>query len=126
MTKLVMMFLGCTEAQVDQYQPFGNALKKVGKKPLDANMEMILYVLSQCQQFLLIIDKDYGGKVVTQKTFWPDLDKIYNTIKQRAIPGMTRWDSDGFYMNSPQLGNILVEICHNLGDPDCICASINV
>lgn len=59
-SSLFMGFLGLTEEQVDLYQPYGNAFQKITKQRLEANMEAIIYVLSACQSFMLIIDHDYG------------------------------------------------------------------
>ena len=81
-SSLFMGFLGLTEEQVDLYQPYGNAFQKITKQRLEANMEAIIYVLSACQSFMLIIDHDYGHKVVTQKTYWTDLDKYYEMLRK--------------------------------------------
>ena len=121
-----MGFLGLTEEQVDLYQSYGNAFQKITKQRLEANMEAIIYVLSACQSFMLIIDHDYGHKVVTQKTYWTDLDKYYEMLRKKAIPNKSRWDSTGFYIASPQLGDILVEKYKRPNDDECIAASINV
>ena len=125
-SSLFMGFLGLTEEQVDLYQPYGNAFQKITKQRLEANMEAIIYVLSACQSFMLIIDHVYGHKVVTQKTYWTDLDKYYEMLRKKAIPNKSRWDSTGFYIASPQLGDILVEKYKRPNDDECIAASINV
>ena len=91
-SSLFMGFLGLTEEQVDLYQPYGNAFQKITKQRLEANMEAIIYVLSACQSFMLIIDHDYGHKVVTQKTYWTDLDKYYEMLRKKAIPNKSRCD----------------------------------
>lgn len=41
-SSLFMGFLGLTEEQVDLYQPFGAAQKKVTRQKLEANMEAII------------------------------------------------------------------------------------
>lgn len=125
-SSLFMGFLGLTEEQVDLYQPFGNALKKVGRQKLDANMEAVSYVLSTCQYFLLIIDHDYGHRVVTQKTYWKDLNQYYEMLRIKAIPNKSRWDSTGFYIASSSLGDILVEKYKLPNDNEYIATSINV
>lgn len=123
---LFMGFLGLTEEQVDLYQPFGVALKKVTRQKLEANMEAIVYILSSCQSFMLIIDHSFDHKVVTQKTYWPDLDQYYEMLKIKEIPNKKRWDSTGFYIKSVQLGDILIEKYKLPNDEECIAASINI
>lgn len=91
-----MGFLGLTEEQVDLYQPYGNAFQKITKQRLEANMEAIIYVLSACQSFMLIIDHDYGHKVVTQKTYWTDLDKYYEMLINPEKPDVPLNKNDAF------------------------------
>lgn len=39
-------------------------------------------MLSSCQSFMLIIDHSFDHKVVTQKTYWPDLDQYYEMLRK--------------------------------------------
>ncbi len=133
LSTLFMGFLGLTEKEVDLYQPFGSALKKIGKQKLDENMESIAYALSPTQLFLLIIDNDNESRVTTQKTYWNDLDKYYEILKKSAVPNMKRSDSNGFYLHSSQLGAricvngyIFIEKNKHPNDPECIAASVNI
>lgn len=121
---LFTAFLGLTEKQIDSSNPFGNNLQKIDKRDLDANMQIILYMLSQEQYFELIIDKDQDNIVVGQKTYWPNLNYWYNHLKEKAIVGLKCGYSDGFYVNAPQFGQILCEICALPESPRCILTSI--
>lgn len=121
---LFTAFLGLTERQIDSKNPFGSLLQKMGKQDLDSNMQIILYMLSQQQYFEVIIDKDQDNIVVSQKTYWPDLNQYYNQLKGKAIPGLNCGYSDGFYVNAPQFGKILCEIVSLPGKPRCIMTSI--
>ena len=121
---LFTSFLGLTEKQIDSTQPFGSALKKMGKQDLDANMQIILYMLSQQQYFEVIIDKDQDNTVVSQKTYWSDIDQYYAFMKKKAIVGLKCGYSDGFYVESPQFEKILFEIISLPGNPNCIMTSI--
>ena len=124
---LFMGFLGLTEEQIDKYKPYyGYQLRKIGKQQLGNNMESILYAISKNQSFLLIADHDYNHKIITQKTYWTDLDKYYESLRKRAIPNKSRYDSTGFYIASTTLGDILVEKYKILNDEECIATSINL
>lgn len=85
-SSLFMGFLGLTEEQVDLYQPYGNAFQKITKQRLEANMEAIIYVLSACQSFMLIIDHDYGHKVVTQKLIGLTLINTMRCLGKKLFP----------------------------------------
>lgn len=122
---LFTAFLGLTERQIDLNNPFGNLLQKMGKQDLDSNMQIILYMLSQQQYFEVIIDKDQDNIVVSQKTYWSDINQFYNHLKEKAIPGLSCGYSDGFYVKSPQFGKILCEIVSLPGKPRCIMTSID-
>lgn len=120
---LFTAFLGLTEKQIDANPPFGSALKKTGKADLDANMQIIQYMLSQVQYFEVIIDKDQENIVVSQKTYWTDLDHFYQLMRAKALPFKCGY-SDGFYVSAPQFGQILFEIVSLEGNPRCIMTSI--
>jgi hypothetical protein len=117
-------FLGLTEKQIDLNPPFGKLLQKIGKQDLDANMQIILYVLSKQQYFELMIDKDQNSIVVSQKTYWSDIDHYYSIMKNKAIPGLKCGYSNGFYVRAPQFGKILFEMVELPGKPRCIMTSI--
>ncbi|PZX20118.1 hypothetical protein LX69_00571 [Breznakibacter xylanolyticus] len=117
-------FLGLTESQIDGNNPFGSALKKVGKQDLEANMQIILYALSQEQYFEAIVDKDQNGIVVSQKTYWTDIEQFYEMMKKKSIPWLKCGYSDGFYIESPQFEKILFELVSYPGRPTCILTSI--
>jgi hypothetical protein len=121
--QLFTAFLGLTEKRIDANPPFGSALKKTGKKDLDANMQIISYSLSQIQYFEVIIDKDQENIVVGQKTYWTDLDHYYQVMKAKALPLRCGY-SDGFYVSAPQFGKVLFEIVALQGNPRCIMTSI--
>lgn len=122
---LFTTFLGLTERQIDSNNhPFGSLLYKIGKQDLDSNMQIILYKLSQQQYFEVIIDKDKDNIVVSQKTYWPDINKLYKQLEENAIPDLSCDYSDGFYLNSPKFGKILCEIVSLPGKPSCIMTSI--
>jgi hypothetical protein len=122
-SELFTSFLGMTEKEIDLNNVFGTDLKKMGKQDLDANMQIILYMLSQQQFFEVILDKDKGSIVVAQKTYWIDIDENYNSLKRIALP--IRCDfSAGFYIQSKKHGKILVEICDNPPANRCILANI--
>lgn len=122
---LFSAFLGLTEKQIDANNPFGKLLLKQGKQDLANNMQIILYMLSQQQYFEVIIDKDQDNIVVSQKTYWPDIDHYYAFMKNKSIPGLKCGYSDGFYVNAPQFGKILFEIVSLPGKPRCIMTSID-
>lgn len=122
---LFSAFLGLTEKQIDANPPFGELLLKQGKQNLDNNMQIILYMLSQQQYFEVIIDKDQDNIVVSQKTYWPDINQYYSQLNDKAIPCLKSGYSDGFFVNSPQFGKILCEIVSLPGKPRCIMTSID-
>ena len=123
-TQLVMGFLSLTESQVDRIQPFDGArLIKVGSSPLDATMTGATYMLSQEQAFYIIFDSDFRGEAVVQKTFWgTETDTIYNMLKRNAIPYKSYPGSNGFFIQSRQLGDLLVEK-QQMAEGTCITVS---
>jgi len=133
-SELFTTFLGMTEKEIDLNNVFSTDLKKIKKQDLDANMQIILYMLSRQQFFELIFDKDRGNIVVAQKTYWMNIDDFYNSLKQIALPTQDSYYgtlkptqygfSNGFYIGSQKHGRIFVEICDNPPANRCILTSI--
>jgi len=121
---LFTSFLGLTEKQIDVNNPFGSDLNKTVKQNLPENMQIIQYMLSQIQYFEVIIDKDQDDIVVSQKTYWPDIENYYMLMKKRAIPGLKCGYSEGFYVQAPQFDKILFEMVVLPGKTRCIMTSI--
>lgn len=124
-TSLCIGFLGLTEEQLKQANPFNGAnLLMIGCSKLDATMIGVTYALSQKQSFFLIFDSDYGRTAVVQKTYWgEDTDMLYDMLKEGAIKDRTYPGSDGFFIFTPQFGYILIER-QSMGGKKCISASL--
>lgn len=117
-------FLGLTESQIDEIQPFGSLLKKIAKQDLDANVQIIRYMLSQEQYFEVFVDKDQNDIVVSQKTYWSDIEQYYESMKKKSIPWLKCGYSDGYYIESHQFEKILYELVSYPGRPTCIMTSM--
>lgn len=116
--QLTTLFLYNTENEIDNHNPFGSDLKKVYSKELEHNMKLVTYMLSKIQYFEVFIDKETQNKVVSQNTFFPNVDSIYEVLKRNALPKKLDF-TDGFIINI-QGSEVLFELISYPDRPLCI------
>ncbi|MCI1802594.1 MAG: hypothetical protein LKI65_04475 [Prevotella sp.] len=123
-SNLLMGFLGRTIPQVEREGFMGYTMRRYNVQELGANMVAYEYAVSQENLFMLFIDHDENDRIVIQRTYWPNWQQLWYMIKKQAIPGLSPgFRSNGFYVENPKLGKILIENLTDSSGETAICAS---